>query len=89
MIVEAAYAKSDAQALVALKMPAGATVQEAINASGLLREFPEIDLAVNAVGIFGTVCSLDQALKPYDRVEIYRPLLRDPKEARRQRASQK
>ena len=88
-IVEVAYASGSMQALVTLKMPAGATVQDAIEASGFLHHFPDIDLAVNPVGIFGKVCSLDQRLKPADRIEIYRPLLHDPKEARRQRAVKK
>jgi putative ubiquitin-RnfH superfamily antitoxin RatB of RatAB toxin-antitoxin module len=89
LIVEVVYATSGVQALVTLKMPAGATVQDAIQASGFLMHFPDIDLTVNPVGIFGRVCSLDQKLKANDRVEIYRPLLHDPKEARRQRAVKK
>jgi putative ubiquitin-RnfH superfamily antitoxin RatB of RatAB toxin-antitoxin module len=89
VVVEVAYATRDVQALVTLKMPAGATVEEAIKASGLLIHFPEIDLTVNPVGIFGKVCPLDQAIKPADRIEIYRPLRHDPKEARRQRAFKK
>jgi len=86
LIVEVAYATPSVQALIMLKMPLGATVQQAIEASGFLERFPDIDLAVNSVGIFGKICGLDQALKPADRVEIYRPLLHDPKDARRQRA---
>jgi len=89
LIVEVAYAPPGVQALVTLKLPDGATVQQAIEASGFLAHFPDIDLAVNPVGIFGKVCSLDQVLKPADRVEIYRPLLHDPKDARRQRAVKK
>ncbi|MEC4749181.1 RnfH family protein [Methylomicrobium sp. Wu6] len=89
LIVEVVYATSSVQALVTLKMPPGATVREAIEASGFLQNFADIDLAVNSVGIFGKVCSLDQTLRPADRIEIYRPLLHDPKEARRQRAVKK
>lgn len=89
LIVEVAYATSDVQALVTLKMPHGATAEDAIKASGLLTHFPDIDLSANPVGIFGKVCSLDQPLKTNDRIEIYRPLLHDPKEARRQRAVKK
>ncbi|MGR8940036.1 MAG: RnfH family protein [Gammaproteobacteria bacterium] len=88
-IVEVAYATRSAQALITLKMPAGATVEEAIKVSGILQQFPDIDLAVNPVGIFGQVCSLEQTLKSGDRIEIYRPLRHDPKEARRQRAVKK
>lgn len=86
LTVEVVYATSSVQALVTLKLPAGATVQEAIQASGFLQHFPDINLAVNSVGIFGKVCNLDQVLKPSDRIEIYRPLLHDPKDARRHRA---
>jgi putative ubiquitin-RnfH superfamily antitoxin RatB of RatAB toxin-antitoxin module len=85
--VEVAYATPEQQVIVALKMPEGATVEQAIHASGLLNRFPEIDGADLKVGIFGSVCKLDQPLRQADRVEIYRPLIHDPKEARRQRAS--
>ena len=84
--VEVAYATPDQQMIVALKMAEGTTVEQAINASGLLDRFPEIDAADIKVGIFGNVCKLDQQLRKDDRVEIYRPLIHDPKEARRQRA---
>jgi putative ubiquitin-RnfH superfamily antitoxin RatB of RatAB toxin-antitoxin module len=89
IIVEVAYATGEVQALVTLKMPAGTTVEEAIKASGLLIHFPEIDLSANPVGIFGKVCRLDQEIRTADRIEIYRPLRHDPKEARRQRAVKK
>jgi putative ubiquitin-RnfH superfamily antitoxin RatB of RatAB toxin-antitoxin module len=84
--VEVAYATPEQQMIVALKMPEGATVEQAIKASGLLNHFPEIDDAVIKAGIFGSVSKLDQQLRQADRVEIYRPLIHDPKEARRQRA---
>ncbi len=84
--VELVYAKPEEQVLVCLKLPEGSTIEQAIDASGLLSHFPEIDLSVNKVGIFGRVCTLEQRLKQNDRVEIYRPLLHDPKESRRQRA---
>jgi hypothetical protein len=84
--VEVAYATPEQQMIVALKMPEGTTVEQAINVSGLLDRFPEIDAADIKVGIFGNVCKLDQQLRKDDRVEIYRPLIHDPKEARRQRA---
>jgi putative ubiquitin-RnfH superfamily antitoxin RatB of RatAB toxin-antitoxin module len=85
--VEVAYAKPEQQEIVALKMPEGTTAEQAIQASGLLNRFPEIDGADLKVGIFGSVCKLDQLLRQGDRVEIYRPLIHDPKEARRQRAA--
>jgi putative ubiquitin-RnfH superfamily antitoxin RatB of RatAB toxin-antitoxin module len=67
-------------------MQEGVTVEQAIQASGLLNRFPEIDATDLKVGIFGSVCKFDQPLRQADRVEIYRPLIHDPKEARRQRA---
>jgi uncharacterized protein len=87
MDVEVAYATPEQQLIVALKMPEGATVECAIMASGLLNRFPEIEGADIKAGIFSCVCKLDQVLKQGDRVEIYRPLIHDPKEARRQRAA--
>jgi putative ubiquitin-RnfH superfamily antitoxin RatB of RatAB toxin-antitoxin module len=85
--IEVAYATSEQQALIALDMLEGVTIEQAIRASGLLARFQEIDGADIKVGIFGSVCKLDQPLKQGDRVEIYRPLRHDPKEARRQRAA--
>jgi putative ubiquitin-RnfH superfamily antitoxin RatB of RatAB toxin-antitoxin module len=85
--VEVAYATPEQQMIVALKIPEGATAGDAINASGLLNRFPEIGGIDIMSGIFGSVCRLDQRLKQADRVEIYRPLIHDPKEARRKRAA--
>ncbi len=85
--VEVVYARPEQQVLVALKMPETATVEQAIKSSGMLARFPEIDLNACKVGIFAKICALDQVLKQGDRVEIYRPLLHDPKDARRQRAA--
>ena len=85
--VEVAYAKPEEQVIVTLSMPEGATVDAAIKASGLLERFPEIALPDLKAGIFGEVCKLDQPVKEADRIEIYRPLIHDPKDARRQRAS--
>lgn len=70
---------------VALQMPAGATVNDALRESGLLLRHPEIDLALHKVGVWGKLRPLDHALREGDRVEVYRPLKVDPKEARRQR----
>ena len=85
--VEVAYANPEQQVIVALKMPAGVTVEQAITESGVLSRFPEIEATNLKTGIFGSVCKLDQSLKQADRVEIYRPLIHDPKEARRHRAA--
>ncbi len=67
-------------------MKSGTTVGEAIKESGILQQFPEIDLALNKVGIFGKLARIDTLLRDRDRVEIYRALIADPKEARRRRA---
>lgn len=86
--VEVAYAKPERQELVRLKLPQGSTIQQAVEASGLLARCPEIDLAKAKVGIFGKLARLDTALREKDRVEIYRPLIADPKEVRKQRAAE-
>lgn len=85
-IIEVAYAKPERQMIVTVKLDDHATIEEAILASGILQAFPEIDLAKHAVGIFGEVKPLTHLLKPNDRVEIYRPLIIDPKKARLERA---
>jgi putative ubiquitin-RnfH superfamily antitoxin RatB of RatAB toxin-antitoxin module len=85
--VEVAYARTKAQALLPVKGEPGMTLQDAIECSGILERFPEIDLGVNKVGIFGKVAKLDQPLQNGDRVEIYPPLIADPKQARKQRAA--
>jgi putative ubiquitin-RnfH superfamily antitoxin RatB of RatAB toxin-antitoxin module len=80
------YALREEQVLVALELEQGATAREAILRSGILERFPEIELGRSPVGIFGKVTELDAPLADGDRVEIYRPLLADPKDARRRRA---
>jgi len=84
--VEIAYALRERQALVAVEVEKGATVEEAIQRSGILEAFPEIDLQRAKVGIFGRPAALDERMRDGDRVEIYRPLIADPKDARRERA---
>jgi len=84
--VEVAYAKPEEQVIVTLAMAEGTTVEAAIKASGLLELFPEIALTELNVGIFGVACKLDQTVREGDRIEVYRALVHDPKEARRQRA---
>lgn len=86
--VEVMYATPDRQELVALDVPAGTTVLAAVEASGIAQRFTELHLAQCPLGIFGKVVAAPEAhqLKPGDRVEIYRPLLADPKEVRRMRA---
>jgi uncharacterized protein len=87
--IEVAYAGLDTQLIIELKVEDGATVEQAIRQSGILQKFPEIDLAVNKVGIFGKRVLLQHPLRAGDRVEIYRRLVADPKLARRQRAGAK
>jgi putative ubiquitin-RnfH superfamily antitoxin RatB of RatAB toxin-antitoxin module len=86
--VEVIYALKDRQELVALKLPAGATAREAVERSGLLEKYPEIDLARNKLGVFAKLVKPDAVLRDRDRVEIYRPLIADPKEVRKQRAAE-
>lgn len=84
--VEVAYALPDKQALVQVTVQAGNSVKDVIESSGLLKRFPEIDLSISAVGIWSRVCKLADIPRDGDRIEIYRPLIADPKEARRRRA---
>ena len=84
--VEVAYAKPNVQVIIPLDAVEGVTLEEAIEQSGILSQFPEIDLSKNKVGIFGKISKKDQVLREHDRVEIYRPLIADPKEIRKQRA---
>ncbi|MFO7809643.1 RnfH family protein [Guyparkeria sp.] len=88
MKVEVAYARPDVQLILEVDVTEGATVEEAIRLSGILERFPEIDLSKQKVGVFAKVAPLSQALREWDRVEIYRPLIADPKAARRQRAQE-
>lgn len=88
MEVEVCYALPAKQELIQLKLAAGATVQQAVEASGLLAKYPDIDLKKNKFGIFAKLSKLDTPLRDRDRVEIYRPLIADPKEVRKQRAAE-
>lgn len=83
MIVEVVNAEATHQSVVQLDLPTGATVADA-----LAEAFPEISADTQPIGIFGEICSLDTVLKAWDRVEIYRPLVVDAKEARRRRAQE-
>jgi uncharacterized protein len=86
--VEVCYALPDKQVLIPVSLPAGATLQQAIEASGLLEKHPEIDIKKNKFGIYAKLSKLDTVLRDRDRVEIYRPLIADPKEVRKQRAAE-
>ncbi len=85
--IEVVYALPGRQVLHRVSLHEGSTVEDALRASGLLTEFPEIDAV--RVGIFGRPAPKDTILHDRDRVEVYRPLEADPKEARRARATRK
>lgn len=87
--VEVVYARPERCWSVPVTLGAGATLRQAITASGILEQCPEIDLAVNRTGIFGRMRPLDAPVQAGERVEIYRGLKADPKEARRKRVAVK
>jgi putative ubiquitin-RnfH superfamily antitoxin RatB of RatAB toxin-antitoxin module len=84
--VELIYALPQAQIVQTLRVPAGATVAQAIEQSGILLRCPEITAQALPVGIFGKRVETKHVLREFDRIEIYRPLIADPKQARRARA---
>jgi uncharacterized protein len=84
--VSVAYATPERQQVLELSVPPGSTAEDVVRASGILELFPEIDLTRQAVGIYGRLVDLGDPVRAEDRVEIYRPLIADPKEVRRQRA---
>jgi putative ubiquitin-RnfH superfamily antitoxin RatB of RatAB toxin-antitoxin module len=86
ILVEVVLAMPERQELVSLEVATGITLAEAISLSGVPEKFDGFELDLDRVGIFGQKAAPDQVLRPGDRVEIYRPLLADPKEVRRQRA---
>ena len=89
MLVEVAYATVEQQVIIPIQVKPGTTLIEAIKVSGVLEQFPEIDLDSSKVGIFSKISKADTVLREKDRVEIYRPLIADPKESRRKRAEKK
>lgn len=88
IVIEVAYALPQQQMLRQLSVPAGTTAGQAVALSKIGEGFPEIDLTHNKLGIFGKLVKTETVLRDRDRVEIYRPLIADPKEVRRQRAAQ-
>jgi putative ubiquitin-RnfH superfamily antitoxin RatB of RatAB toxin-antitoxin module len=87
IIVEVAYGMPGEQFIISIKVPTKFNVKQAIEKSGIQKKFSNIDLSKNKVGIFGKQTTLDHLLKDRDRIEIYRPLILDPKEMRRKRAA--
>lgn len=88
IIIEVAYATKQVQRIISLQIEAGSSIAAAIKKSGILECFPEINLHQHAVGVFSELKQLGDTLKEGDRIEIYRPLITDPKEARRKRVRQ-
>lgn len=86
MRIEVVYALPDRQELIELELEAGATVADAVHASGLPERYPDFHPDKGPFGVFARRCGPERVLRPGDRVEIYRPLKVDPKEARRRRA---
>lgn len=88
MNIEVAYALKDKQTLLNLSVDEGTSLRKAIEISGILDTYPQIDLSKDKTGIFGKIVKLETVLREKDRVEIYRPLLADPKQVRKERAAQ-
>jgi putative ubiquitin-RnfH superfamily antitoxin RatB of RatAB toxin-antitoxin module len=84
--IEVAYATPEKQVLLSLSVPQGSTVAQGIDQSGIREEFPGMEINPDSVGIFSRKVPFHHVLREGDRIEIYRPLIADPKEARRQRA---
>lgn len=84
--VEIVYALPEQQLIITIQIPERSSIENAIQTSGILQRFPEIDLNMNKVGIFGKLAKLETSLRDMDRIEIYRPLIVDPKAVRRNRA---
>ncbi len=84
--VEVAYARPDKQLILPVDVEEGSTAVDAVNKSGIQEHFPEIDFDALKLGVFGKAQKPDTVLRAGDRVEIYRPLIADPKESRRRRA---
>jgi putative ubiquitin-RnfH superfamily antitoxin RatB of RatAB toxin-antitoxin module len=85
--IEVAYARPERQQIVTLQVPIGASIRQAIRQSGLGDEFPEIDIPHCPVGVFGREVTDEYVIQRGDRLEIYRPLERDPRSARRELAA--
>jgi hypothetical protein len=84
--VEVVYALAGREEVAMVSLPAGATALDALAASGLMRRHPEIDFASLRLGVLGKRVPADARVADGDRVEVYRPLVNDPKESRRRRA---
>lgn len=83
--IQVCYASEAAQFLRALQVPAGTTIEQAITLSGLAGAIPDVDVAALETGIYAKKKPRDTVLREHDRIELYRPLIADPKHARRRR----
>jgi len=88
MLIEVTYALEKEQTLLSLEVDKGTTLKQAVEISGILDKYPQINLKIDKTGIFGKIAKLDAVLREKDRVEIYRPLIADPKKVRKERAAQ-
>jgi putative ubiquitin-RnfH superfamily antitoxin RatB of RatAB toxin-antitoxin module len=86
--IEVVYPLPQKQEVFTVRLALGVTLRQAVEASGVLQKYPEIDLAKNKLGVFAKLAKPDTILRDRDRVEIYRPLIADPKEVRKQRAAE-
>ncbi len=86
MQVEVVFALAEKQVLLSVELPAGATVGDAIDRSGLARQFPDCDIRGLQAGVWGKPADFDHPVRDGDRVELYRPLAMDPRDARRLKA---
>jgi len=87
--IQICYARPDRQFLLDCVVAAGTTLLQAVQESGIVQQAPDIDVSVMKVGIYGKLKTLDTVLREHDRIEIYRPLIADPKDSRRRRAEHK
>lgn len=86
--VEVVYALPEEQALLSVDVCDGAKVKDVILQSNIIKKFPEINLDTVKVGLFGKLTKMDKTVRESDRIEIYRPLIADPKEVRKRRAAE-
>lgn len=89
MFIEVAYALENEAFLEGFEVAENTPIQKVINLSGVLKKYPEIDLTKNQIGVFAKVVKIDTTLRNKDRIEIYRPLIADPKEVRKRKALEK
>ncbi|MDD2864077.1 MAG: RnfH family protein [Methylococcaceae bacterium] len=85
MNIGVCYAEAERQLWVRLEVPDESTIQEAIELSGVLKQYPQIDLTTQKVGVYGKLAKLDAPIREGDRIEIYRKITADPQQVQRRR----